>query len=99
MEFSIRGSVWFWKGPAPHYFVTVPECESRQIKALERSVSYGWGMIPVLVRIGGAEYATSLWPKDGRYIVPIKAAVRRAEGIHEGDEIALDLEIRAGLPA
>ncbi len=57
-------------------------------------MTYGWGMIPVRVRIGKTEWKTSLWPKDGHYIVPIKAHVREAERVDEGDEARLNLAVR-----
>jgi len=57
-------------------------------------VTYGWGMIPVVVHIGKTEWKTSLWPKDGRYIVPIKASVREAEGLNEGDTVTVRLQVR-----
>ena len=63
------------------------------LRAAARLVSYGWGMIPVQVRLGGTEWRTSLWPKDGGYIVPIKAAVRRAEAVDEGDEVTVSLAV------
>jgi hypothetical protein len=53
-------------GPVPYYFVTVPEEHSLDLKDVSRVVTYGWGMIPVRARIGDTEWATSLWPKDGR---------------------------------
>ena len=56
-------------------------------------VTYGWGMIPVTARIGSTSWTTSLFPKDGRYIVPIKASVRRAENIDEGDTVTVALDI------
>jgi hypothetical protein len=91
MEFS--GKVWFWKGPSPWYFVTVPDEECGQIEATSAFVTYGWGMIPVSVRIGQTDWTTSLWPKDGTYIVPLKAAVRRAEAIEEGDVVTVRLTV------
>ena len=54
----------------------------------------GWGMIPVHVRIGKTEWVTSLFPKDGCYIVPIKASVRKAENLGEGDMVTMRLEVR-----
>lgn len=51
-------------------------------------------MIPVRVRIAGSAWETSLFPKDGRYLVPIKATVRAAEGLAEGDTVTLQLFIR-----
>lgn len=56
-------------------------------------VTYGWGMIPVNARIGKTEYYTALWPKDGKYVLPLKAVVRKAEKIDEGDTIRASLEI------
>ena len=90
IEFS--GKIWFWKGPAPHYFVTVPEEQSRDLKAIAKLVTYGWGMIPIHARLGQTEWKTSLFPKDGGYIVPIKDSVRKAEKLEEGAEVTIRLE-------
>ena len=94
MKIEFSGKIWFWKGPAPWFFVTVPAKLSRDINAISRIVTYGWGMIPVHVRIGKTEWETALWPKDGRYIVPIKANVRKAEKLEEGDKVTVRLEVR-----
>ncbi len=93
MNIEFNGKIWFWKGPAPWYFVTIPAEQCRDLRAISRIVTYGWGMIPVHVRIGKTEWTTSLWPKDGRYIVPIKASVRKAENLEEGDEVTVQLEV------
>jgi hypothetical protein len=50
-------------------------------------------MIPVAARIGGTEWTTSLFPKDGSYIVPLKAWVRKAEGVELGDTITVSLAV------
>jgi len=94
MKIEFNGKIWFWRGPAPWYFVTVPEQQSRDLKVISGLVTYGWGVIPVLVRIGDIEWTTSLFPKDGRYLVPIKASVRKAEYLEEGDEVTVRLEVR-----
>ena len=93
MELEFSGAVWFWRGPAPWYFVSVPEAGCHELEAASSAVTYGWGMIPVEARIGRTDWTTSLWPKDGGYIVPIKAAVRRSEGIEEGDEVTVRLGV------
>ncbi|MCO5198990.1 MAG: DUF1905 domain-containing protein, partial [Anaerolineae bacterium] len=85
---------FFWRGPAPWYFVTIPEEQSLDIKAISKLVTYGWGVIPVTVRIGKTEWQTSLFPKDERYLVPIKARVRKAETLAEGDSVNIQLEVR-----
>ncbi len=93
MNIEFNGKIWFWKGPAPWYFVTVPEKQCRDLKAISGFVTYGWGMIPVTTRIGKTKWKTSLWPKDGLYIVPIKASVRQAEKLEEGDEVTVQLQV------
>ena len=94
MNIEFNGKIWFWNGPAPWFFVTVPAKQSRALKAIVGFVTYGWGMIPVDVRIRKTEWKTSLFPKDGRYIVPIKASVRKAENLEEGDKVTVQLEVR-----
>lgn len=93
MDFEFTAEIWYWKGPAPFFFVTVPENESNVIKAISGSVTYGWGVIPVKVTIGETEFKTSLFPREGKYAVPIKADVRKKEGIELGDKISVKLEI------
>jgi hypothetical protein len=97
MDFEFEGKIWFWRGPAPWYFVTIPEEYSQEIKAISGAVTYGWGVIPVDVQIGDTRFTTSLFPKDDLYIVPVKASVRKAEQIEEGDEVTVRLEITIDL--
>jgi hypothetical protein len=94
MDIEFSGEIWYWRGPSPFYFVTLPEAEGHEVKAMSGFVTYGWGMIPATVRIGKTEWRTALWPKDGSYVVPIKASVRRAEALAEGDRVTLRLEVR-----
>jgi uncharacterized protein DUF1905 len=93
MDLEFSGEVWFWRGPAPWHFVTVPEAECQDLAATSGFVSYGWGMVPVTARVGATVWRTSLFPKDGRYVVPVKAAVRRAEAIEVGDEVTVALRV------
>ena len=94
MVIEFNGKIWFWRGPAPWFFVTVPAKQCRDLKAISGLVTYGWGMIPVNVRIGKTEWKTSLWPKHGRYIVPINTSVQKAENLEMGDEVTVELEVR-----
>ncbi len=95
IDLSFSGELWQWRGPAPYYFISVPDEASRAIHTVSAIVTYGWGVIPVTVRIRDTVWKTSLFPKDGRYLVPVKAAVRLAERLAEGDTIELELTIRA----
>jgi hypothetical protein len=91
LEFS--GEVWHWRGPSPFHFVTVPEDESAELQEMAAAVTYGWGMIPVAVRIGETRWTTSLFPKDGGYVVPLKDKVRKAEQIDVGETVTLHLTV------
>jgi len=92
MKIEFSGKIWFWRGPALWFFVTVPAKQSREIKEISRLVTYGWGVIPVYVQVGRTKFKTSLFPKDGRYLVPIKAIVRKAEKLDKGDKVTIKLE-------
>ena len=93
MQLDFTGEVWEWRGPAPFYFVTVPQPESAVLQDISSEVTYGWGMIPVEVQIGATTFTTSLWPKDGGYVVPIKDAVRKPERLELGDLVTVLLTV------
>jgi hypothetical protein len=91
LEFS--GEVWFWRGPSPYHFVSVPEDESAELQETAALVTYGWGMIPVEARIGSTRWTTSLFPKDGGYVVPLKDVVRNGEQLEVGDTVTVRLVV------
>lgn len=91
IEFS--GEVFYWRGPAPFYFVRTPPKQSQELKDVMKLVTYGWGMIPIRARIGDTDFATALIPKDGAYLLPLKDKVRKAEGIEEGGNIQAILHL------
>lgn len=95
MQLEFSGPIVSWRGPAPYHFVAVPEAECGMIAAASELVTYGWGMVPVAARIGSTEWTTSLWPRDGGYVVPLKADVRRAETLELGDTTRVRLTIDA----
>ncbi|NWG33254.1 MAG: DUF1905 domain-containing protein [Chloroflexi bacterium] len=94
MNSKFSGKIFHWRGPAPYLFVAVPPAQSEQIKAVSGWVTYGWGVVPVHVRIGKTEWKTSLFPKDGKYLVPIRMSAQKAENLKEGDVVEIALEIR-----
>lgn len=93
MEFEFDGEVWHWRGPSPYHFVTVPRDDAHTIHALAGAVTYGWGMIPVHVRIGDTTWRTSLFPKDGGYLLPLRDSVRRSERVELGDTVSAHLRV------
>jgi hypothetical protein len=87
VDFEFTGQVFEWRGPAPYYYVALPDEDSADLKEASAMLTYGWGVIPVVVTVGDTQWETSLFPKDGRYLVPLKDKVRQAEGFGAGDEI------------
>lgn len=92
LEFS--GTIVYWRGPSPFHFVAVPDDGCRELRAISSLVSYGWGVIPVTARIGVTEWTTSLFPRDGGYLVPIRDSVRRAESLAVGDATTVHVAVR-----
>ena len=93
MHLEFTGEVFEWRGPAPHHFVRVPEDESAEIDEVKAAVTYGWGVIPVEVRMGTTTWSTSLFLKDGGYLVPLRAEARRTENVRLGDVVDLRLTL------
>jgi hypothetical protein len=97
MEWTFTGEVIEWRGPAPYLFVAMTPQDSEDVKEEAHRLIY-WGQVPVRVTIGDSEFTTALFPKDGRYLVPIKVAVQRAEAIGAGAvvEVVLRLNVARG---
>ncbi|MFF7755642.1 DUF1905 domain-containing protein [Streptomyces sp. NPDC007971] len=94
MEFAFSGQVIEWRGPSPYYFVPVPDDESADIREVAAMASYGWGVIPVRARIGEVVFWTSLFPKDGSYLLPLKAAVRKPHDLTAGDDVTVEMTVQ-----
>ena len=95
VDLEFTAELWQWRGPAPFYWLTVPEdgCVSLRAEAEAEGASYGWGAVPVCARIGSTTWETSLRPRDGGYVVPVKFAVRSAERVDEGDPVRVALNV------
>jgi hypothetical protein len=91
IDLSFSGEVVYWRGPSPFHFVTVPPEAAREIGDVASLVTYGWGAIPATIRIGETTWDTSLFPRDGGYLLPIRDSVRKAEGLELGDVVDVEL--------
>ena len=95
LSWAFPGELFSWRGPSPFHFIRVPVEVAAELHAMAPLVSYGWGVIPVMVRIGESGFTTSLFPKDGGYLVPIKDAVRKAESLALGEVVLVEMAIRS----
>jgi hypothetical protein len=91
--FEFSGPVFEWRGPAPYFYVALPADDADEIREIAAALTYGWGVIPVTVEIGYTEWTTSLFPKEGTYLVPLKDTVRKAEGIEPGATVEVRVSI------
>jgi len=96
LDLSFAAEVIVWRGPSPYFFAPVPSADADEIRRVARAASYGWGVIPVEATIGETTFTTSLFPRDGTYLLPLKDAVRRKAGVTAGDRIAVAMTVRFG---
>lgn len=96
MELRFGGEVIWWRGPAPYHFVALPDPEAARLRTIASRVTYGWGCIPATVTLGATTFTTSIFPRDGGFMVPVKVAARRAEGVELGDDV--DVVVVVGEP-
>lgn len=96
------GALWRWttpSAPAAWFFVTIDGAAGDALSgtALMRRLegaNRGFGSIKVTARIGDSTFKTSVFPsKELGWLLPVKAAVRKAEGIGEGDLVEVVLEV------
>jgi len=93
VEFDFDAEIIEWRGPAPYLFAPLPADAAHEIAAAATLLSYGWGCIPATGRIGETDFTTSLFPRDGGYLMPVKAAVQRTETVGLGDVIHVQLTV------
>lgn len=93
VPFRFETQVIHWRGPSPYFFAPIPAEHSAEISRVGKLVTYGWGMISVEVDIAGVAFSTSLFPKDGAYLLPLKDAVRHKANITAGDKISVDMTV------
>lgn len=92
MELEFAGEIVEWRGPAPFYFVPLPPDEADLIDEVKADVAY-WGVIPVTAWLGETSFTTAMFPRQETYFLPLKDAVRRAEGIGVGDVVEVRLSV------
>jgi hypothetical protein len=88
---AVRGPVWLWQGsdggPAKGawYFLTIDGETAAAIRAGAVNAA-AWGSVYVEATIGGTTWRTSLFPSraHGGWLLPLKAAVRKAEKLVDG---------------
>ncbi len=93
MRLTFTATVIEWRGPSPYFYAPVPMDLADDVRHAARLASYGWGVVPVTATIAGVVFTTSLFPKDGSYLLPLKDVVRRQTGATKGDTVDVSMAI------
>jgi Domain of unknown function (DUF1905) len=93
LEIAFSGEAIDWRGPAPHVFVAIPAEQVEAVRDAAREASYGWGCVPVEASANGVDFTTSLFPRAGGYMLPLKVKVRLAADLSVGDTVSVTMRI------
>ncbi len=102
-SWAFTGPIWLWRGKAKDgvpstmawHFLTIDGEVAESIRAAAPGRTAAWGSVYVTVTLGRTEWRTSVFPsKEVKgYLLPVKASVRKAEKLAEGDLVTLSLSI------
>ena len=94
-RFEVRGELRRHHGESAWYFLTLPNDLADEIRARRAGAHRPFGSLRVRVRLGSTTWSTSLFAEgaSGSYLLPVKAPVRRAESVGDGDQVAARIEL------
>lgn len=93
--FTVKAKVWLYEGEAAWHFLSIPKDISETMRERFAGIARGWGSLRVEATIGKTSWKTSVFPdkKSGTYMLPVKADIRKKEGIKAGQTVKLTLEV------
>jgi len=96
-EKMLRAKLWVYQGQASWQFLSLPKGHAKRLKQMFGGIARGFGSLPVSVTIGATTWQTSVFPdsKAGTYLLPIKAQVRKKEGLKPGQMVSFSLRVLA----
>lgn len=97
MVVEFAAELWLWQARRldSWTFVSLPAAASEDIRELTGGQARGFGSVRVRVTVGGSVWTTSIFPDSARggYVLPVKRAVRKAEGLDTGDTVRVTVEL------
>ena len=91
MDTTFSAELFEWRGPAPYVWLALPPEACAYVE--DREASYGWGAVPVQAEIGGTVWETSLLPRAGGYVLPVKKLVQQREDLALGDVVTVGMSV------
>ncbi|MEK7177087.1 MAG: DUF1905 domain-containing protein [Patescibacteria group bacterium] len=94
--YKLKSEVLLYPGMAGWHFIYLPKKEAAIIRKQFASIHRGWGSLPVLVTLGKTSWRTSIFfdKRSDTYLLPLKALVRKKEGIFAKDKVSFSIEIQ-----
>ena len=97
MTWTFEAPLWLWDARKADAwtFVSLPAHVADEVLEIGEPVARGFGSLRVEVTVGATTWRTSVFPSKGlsTYVLPIKRAVRRAEGLDDGDTVRVALRL------
>jgi hypothetical protein len=97
MIVTFDAELWIWDARRGDSwtFVSLPVDVAAEIRDIAGVSRRGFGSVRVHASIGGTRWATSIFPDGQRdtFVLPVKKAVRRAEGVEAGDVATVTIEL------
>jgi len=96
--FEFTADLWRYTGEAAWYFVTLPHDVADDIDEITGEARRGFGSVRVEVTVGSTTWRTSVFPdtKSESFVLPVKKAVRSAEGVDDGSSVSVLLTLVDG---
>lgn len=93
--YKIKSKIVVYPGMGGWRFLVLPQKDAKEIKEKYGKYTKGWGSLPVHITIGKSQWETSIFPdkKLGTYLLPLKAKIRKAEGITDKTNVQFNLKI------
>ncbi|TFC83333.1 DUF1905 domain-containing protein [Cryobacterium cheniae] len=93
--FTFTAALWEYSGTGAWFFVSVPADQAEDIRTLTDGRRGGFGSVKVAAALNRSRWSTSLFPssEEGTFVLPVKKAIRQAEGVGAGDPVTIVLEL------
>lgn len=90
-SWTFDAELWSSEQFAAWAFVTLPAEVGDDVRLLSGPPT-GFGSVRVEIMLGASTWRTSVFPDKARgYVLPVKSAVRRREGLELGDRVRVAL--------
>jgi hypothetical protein len=95
MKYQFEGVVRLWPANEKFFLLPVPKEISAEIFEISDGLAAGFGSLKVEARIGSVTWRSSIFPdsKSGVFELPLKAEVRKKNGLVVGSVATCEIEL------